>query len=229
MNKFTQTTPQVQPPTQPSYSDRSFLHDTKAGVIVPLWQSMVTGSLVGLLLSIVLSMFDMRIFTMLKWGCIVAIITTTVMWLGLQRRWWNLTKLEYFLGDIDHNGVIGETPPQKITITVNKVKENGHVEVMEHDFPVTDQQIARFFTTVKTSTRLGKGISRREWTPKNVNGFSEKEWSDFYKVLVHQRLVTVRNNECVLTSDGEEIADGWYARSQPDEADATPSPTDEDA
>jgi len=212
MNKFTQNTPQVQP-SQPSYSDRSFLHDTKAGVVVPLWQSVVTGGMVGTVLSIILSMLDVRFVVTLQWGAIITVVTTTIMWLGLQRRWWNLTKLEYFLGDLNNDGVIGE-PPKKVTITVNRVKENKHVEQMQYDFPVSDQQIARFFTTIKTSTRGGKSISRRQWTPKNVNGFSESEWDEFYKELVHQKLIMVRGNECVLTDTGEEIADGWYSRAQ---------------
>jgi hypothetical protein len=222
MNKFTQNTPQVQP-SQPSYSDRSFLHDTKAGVVVPLWQSVVTGGMVGMVLSIILSMLGVGFMVLLQWGVIVAVVTTTVMWLGLQRRWWNLTKLEYFLGDLNGDNIIGD-PPQKVTITVNRVKENKHVEQMQYNFPVSDTQIARFFTTVKTSTRGGKGISRRQWTPKNVNGFSESEWDEFYKELVHQRLVMIKGNECILSTDGEEIADGWHSRARED----VPSPTEED-
>jgi len=212
MNKFNQSTPQVQPPAPPSYSDRSFLHEIKAGVLVPLWQSAVTGAMLGTILSIILSLFDLRAMVIIKWGAIFGAITTTFMWIMLQRRWLNLTKLEQLLG-VELDGIPNE-PPKKVIITVNKVKENGHVEVMNHTFPVSDQQIARFFTTVKTSTRGGKGISRREWTPKRVNGFSEGEWDAFYKELVHQQLVTVRGSECILTNAGEEIADGWYMREQ---------------
>lgn len=209
MNKLTQTTPQVTP-TAPSYSDKSFLHDTKAGVLVPLWQSLVTGVMVGLVIGAVLTAFDVRFMVAIKWGALSALIVTAAMWLMLQRRWLNLTKLEQLLG-VELDGIPNE-PPKKVTITVNKVKENGHIEQMQHTFPVSDAQIARFFTTVKTSTRGGKSIARRQWTPKNVHGFSEGEWDEFYKELVHQALVTVKGNECILTPEGEEIADGWYAR-----------------
>jgi len=219
MNRFDQDAPQVQPP---SYADRMGLHTTDAGVKVPVEQSIVTGVLFASTLGAILLLLDVPLMTIFKWMGIVAVALATAHWIFLHVHWWNLTRLENFLG-IELDGIPNE-PPRKITIQVQKVKENGHVEVMSYDFPVTDQQIQRFFTTVKTSTRGGKGISRREWTPKNVNGFSEKEWSEFYKELVRQKLVEIRGNECVLNPDGEDIADGWYSRMQ----EADPPPPEED-
>jgi hypothetical protein len=210
MNKFTQETPQVQPP--PNYSDRMGLHTTDAGVKVPLEQSIVTGILFAFTLGAVLFLFDTPILSIFKTTGVTVLLVATVHWINLHRHWWKLTKLENFLG-VELDGIPSE-PPKKITITVNKVKENQHIEQMQYTFPVSDAQIARFFTAVKTSTRGGKGISRREWTPKNVNGFSEGEWDKFYKELVRQQLVTIRGNECVLTDAGEEIADSWYSRAQ---------------
>jgi hypothetical protein len=222
MNKFPQTTPQVQSPQRPSYSEQSFLYSWVAGVGLPLVQAVITGAFVAALVSFLLVKFGAS--GVVSWTLFIWLFVSGATWIWLHRNWLNGARIEKWLNvDINNDGVIGE-PPKKVTITVNRVKENKHVEQMQYDFPVSDQQIARFFTTVRTSTRGGKSISRRQWTPKNVNGFSESEWDEFYKELVHQRLVTIRGNECVLTTDGEEIADGWVARAQDD----VPSPTDEE-
>lgn len=219
MNKYQSTTDQPTPQSS-GYSDRQFLHTTGAGVKLPFLQALVTAFMVMIFIAAVIYVFDGIDY--FKPMIVSFAFTLVGTWIFLQRRWLWLTQLEKFLQmDLDDDGQIGE-PPKKITITVNRVKENGHVEVISHDFPVSDQQIQQFFTMVKTSTRGGKGISRRQWTPKNVHGFSEGEWDEFYKELVRQRLVMVKGNECVLTPEGEEIADGWYARAD------DPSPTDLD-
>lgn len=221
MNKFTQ--PQEVSQAPPSYSDRLGLHTTDAGVKVPLEQSVVTGLFFAFTIGMItLFFFDVPFMLTLKITGLTGLLVATVHWINLHRHWWTLTKLEEHLG-IELDGIPNE-PPRKITIQVNKVKENGHVEVMRHDLPATEQQIQRFFTTVKTSTRGGKGISRRLWTPKRVNGFSEGEWDAFYGELVKQGLVTVRGSECVLSPEGEEIADGWYNRAKD-----SPPPPEEDA
>lgn len=220
MNKFTQTEslPQVQ---HPSYSDRQFMHTLLAGVVLPLAQAAVTAAMV--MLSLVVIMYLLDAIDVFKFPVIAGVITLVGMWLFLQRRWLSITNLERVTGiDINRDGVVGE-PAKKVHIIVDKVKDDEHIEQMDHTFPVSEQQIELFFSTVKTSTRGGKSISRRKWTPKNINGFSEGEWDAFFAELVKQKLVTIKGNECVLTSDGEEIADGWYQRAN------IPSPTDEEA
>jgi hypothetical protein len=218
MNKFTQSTSQVQAPQPPpAYSDRQFLHTSSVGVSLPLAQATVTAGMVMLGTLAVLYLFDA--IDLFKLPIFLGIFTWIATWLYLQRRWLKLTELEKWFGDLNHDGYIGE-PPKKVTITVNRVKEDQHIEQMQHTFSVSDQQIQRFFTTVKTSTRGGRGISRRQWTPKNIHGFSEGEWDTFYSELIKQSLVTMRGTDCVLTKEGEEIADGWYSRARP------PSPTE---
>jgi len=220
MNKFSQTTPQVQPPQPPSYSDKSFLFSWIAGVGLPIMQAIITGTFIAALVSFMLFKFDAD--DVIGWTFFTWLLVSGATWIWLHKNWLNVSRLEEWLGvDLDNDKFIGE-PPQRVTITVNHVKENQHVEQMQHTFSVSDQQLQRFFTTVKTSTREGKGISRRQWTPKNVNGFSEGEWDAFYAELVKQRLVTIKGNECVLTEEGEEIADGWYSREQA----APPSPSE---
>jgi hypothetical protein len=223
MNKFTQNTPQVQPVQPPSYSEQSFLYSWVAAVGLPLVQATITGAFIAALVSFILVKLGAN--DVIGWTLFTWLLISSVAWIWLHRNWLNGARIEKWLNrDLNADGVIGE-PPRRMTITVNRVKENEHVEQMQHAFPVSDQQIARFFTTVKTSTRGGKGISRRQWTPKNVNGFSESEWDEFYKELVHQQLVTIKGNECILSTDGEEIADGWYSRAQED---ATPPPNEDE-
>jgi ABC-type glycerol-3-phosphate transport system permease component len=48
MNRFTQSTPQVQLPQPSSYAEKSFLHTTGAAVVVPFWQSVIISIAIGL-------------------------------------------------------------------------------------------------------------------------------------------------------------------------------------
>lgn len=205
MNKYKSELPTQQPPS--SYADRMGLHTTDAGVKVPLEQSIVTGVLFAFTLGAVLLLLDVPLMSIFKWMGLTAIVTATAHWIGLHRHWWKLTTLEHIFGDLNNDGVIG--PPQNITVTVNKIDKDQHLQQSKYNFStVTEDQIFLFCTKTR---RMGKPISRREWTPKKANGFSDDEWRPFWKELVAQGLIEISGDEYILSEEGEYWTDGVIA------------------
>ena len=214
MNKFQQSTPQAQsvPPPAPSYAEKSFLHTPGAAVVVPFWQSVAISVAVGLVALILSFRFGSYWSDALMNALTVTAITFLVSLLFLLRHWFFLTVERTF--DIDIPGV-GEEPqtPKGVTVTVNKVKGNGHLEQKKYNFSAaTEEQVYLFCTKTR---RMGKSISRREWTPKKTNGFSDDEWRTFWGELVKQTLITMDGGEYVLTEDGEDWADGVITTGDP--------------
>lgn len=211
MNKFDQTTPQVQPQT-PGYADRSFLHSWVAGAGLPLVISIITGFMAMLLTAAFIYVFDGSEYV--KPMIAVGIFTTFTMWVLLLRRWMNLTALEKLTG-LELDGIPNPEPAPEVVIRHDRITKDKAFRSNRYVFPVTDAQLARFFTLTLNGT---KRISRREWTPKKTNGFSDQEYRDTFNKLVSYGLLEPVGDGYWYTEEGEEVARGYIDQTVPSPA-----------
>jgi hypothetical protein len=211
MNRFTQSTPQVQLPPPSSYAEKSFLHTTGAAVVVPFWQSVIFSIAVGF----VAFVFFLRFGSILTDAALntvtVMAVTFLLSFVYLLRHWFALTIEKTF--DIDIPG-LGMEPekPAPIHYTVNTFNKEGHMTGQsQYTFTsVTDEQIHTFCHKTR---KMGFPISRRKWEETGI--ISGDAYRAFYGELVKQGLVGVQQGRNALTEAGENWADGVIADDDP--------------
>jgi hypothetical protein len=199
MNKFTQSTSQVQAPQPPpAYSDRQFLHTSSVGVSLPLAQATVTAGMVMLGTLAVLYLFDA--IDLFKLPIFLGIFTWIATWLYLQRRWLKLTSLEQILQvDINGDGRIGEKPkPAETVIRLDESKENGHYQSFTYRLKISESDLIMLADGLINRNRP---LSRREWTPK-AKGFSDDEYRDLQSDLLKFGLAEQQGAGFGLTRPG---------------------------
>ena len=171
MNKYTQSTPQVQPPPPPSYSDRQFLHTYAAGAFLPLVQASITAVLVMLGTAVLLYVFN--VLEWIKPALILGVFTWVTTWLYLQRRWINLTQLETFLNmDLNRDNVIGEAPKaEQFVIRLDEITPDRHYRSRTMVSEISKEKL----TIVARGLLNGIPFTERRWTgdgkPLSVNEF----------------------------------------------------------
>ena len=213
MNKYSQTTPQVQPPQPPAYSDRQFLHTYIAGAMLPLVQASITAAMVMLGAIALLTYFGA--IELVKPAFVVGVLTWVVTWLYLQRRWLNLTALERALNwDINGDGRIGREPKPETVIRIDKINAHRSFEQRRYTFSISDEQLLEFARGMVE----GKPISRRRWAGPD-NTFSDGEYRKFQSELIKWQLIESGNNGFILTEDGEDFFASYVEQHSP------PSPT----
>ena len=211
MDKFTQITSSPrEPPMQPAYSDRQFLHTYLAGAMLPLVQATITAVMVMLVTVALLYSFDA--IDLVKPAVVLGLLSWIGTWLYLQRRWLSLTSLERALRiDIDGDGRIGKPEPKPETVVrVDRITQDRHFQQSRYTFSISDEQLLEFARGMVT----GKPISRRRWAGPDKT-FSDGEYRTFQSELIKWQLIESGGNGFVLTEEGEEFFESYVEQHGP--------------
>lgn len=212
MNKFTQTTPQVQLPPAPSYAEKSFLHTTGAAVVVPFWQALIISLAVGVVAFILFMRFDFYL-TDAAWNALtITVIVFLLTFIFLLRHWFALTIEKAFDIDIPGLGMEpAEEAPKTTEVWVKKVNPGGHYQADLRTFHVSDDKLLLFARGMVN----GLPISRRKWVGpgKFTDGEYRQFQSDNIKMGYWESAGEGSNAGFVLTAEGEDFYYG-YAGSQ---------------
>lgn len=160
MNKrFEQSTPQLQPPPAPAYSDRQFLHTFIAGALLPLVQSTITAIMAGV--ATLLILYLMNAIDYIKPILVVSGVTWFGSWIYLERRWLTLTTERVLQVDLTGDGEIGEPEPPSITrIQIDELTGQGHIRQSQFfDLPVSEEKLK----PLSRGILAGRPFSEREW------------------------------------------------------------------
>ncbi len=172
MRKFDLTTPPVSQVQQPSYSDRQFLHTFTAAALLPLVQATITAIVACVAAGTLLYLFNAIDYV--KPIVVVGAFTFFVTWLFLQRRWLNLTNLEWMLKlDLNNNGRIDEPQQASIRVQVDELTKQGHIHQSQmFELPCTEKQLNAVAVGILEHR---KTLAEKEWTgsgkPFSINEF----------------------------------------------------------
>jgi uncharacterized membrane protein YhaH (DUF805 family) len=214
MNKFNQTTPQVQVPPPPSYAEKSFLHTVPAAVVVPALQSLVISVAIGAV-SFMLQVRFGAILSDAAWNSVIGTgIMFVLVFVFSLRHWFALTIERAF--DIDIPGLGEDRRPVETVIKVNKVTPDRHWQQTRYDFAVEPELLLRFFIQTLSGR---KKISRRSWTaPKMQDGFSQGDWKKFQDQLIKWQWVENSGAGLDYTDDGWDQAFEYVRATSPSDA-----------
>lgn len=216
VNKFTQTTPQVQLPPQPSYAEKSFLHTVGAAVVVPFWQSVIIAFGVGIASFVLFWRFGAYLSDAMINALTVTVFTFLGVFIYLMRHWFALT-IERKL-NIDIPG-LGDEPekPKTSEIWVKKINSGGSYQADLRTFHISEDKLLMFAQGMAN----GLPTSRRYWIK---HGFSDGEYrqfqSDNIKFGYFEQAGEGSNAGFILTPEGEDFYYG-YAGAQ------SPTPTED--
>jgi len=144
--------------------EQAYLHTEKAGAVVPLFQAVITGGLIGLIALVIViwqRVQDGLIYALLIW-----LIVTALTWLILQKHWFTLTTIERLTGfDLDGDGYTGEPyqvqapPAHTVRVDLRTTTTDGHYQARRADLPIDEA------TMIELATGLlaGKPLTEREW------------------------------------------------------------------
>jgi uncharacterized membrane protein YhaH (DUF805 family) len=211
MNRFTQSTPQVQLPQPSSYAEKSFLHTTGAAVVVPFWQSVIISIAIGLVVFVLSLRFGSILIDAAMNAATVTVVMFVLSFVYLLRHWFALTIEKALNIDIPGLGMEPEKPAP-IHYTVNTFNREGHMTGQsQYTFKsVTEEQISAFCHKTR---KMGFPISRRKWEETGI--IPGDTYRTFYGELVKQGLVGVQQGRNALTEAGENWADGVIAEDDP--------------
>jgi hypothetical protein len=169
----TDTQSQKVVPLTPPVEDRSYLHTTGAGVVVPFLQALVTGFLffagawlIGWLV------FD--VVDPIKPAALLTVPAVLFVWLWRLKQWGSLAAhIEQLTGlDLNNDGVIGKPDVVRLKWSnLNDGKNGPSYEAREADFPVDREQLV----ALAEGLMEGKSFSENVWTgpdkPFSINEF----------------------------------------------------------
>lgn len=214
MNKFTQSTPQVQLPPQ-SYAEKSFLHTTGAAVVVPFWQSVIISIAIGLVAFVLFLRFGSYLSDAAMNALTVMAIMFLVSFVYLLRHWFALTIEKAF--DIDIPG-LGDEPvkTKPAEVWVKKINAGGSYQADLRTFSISEEKLLTFAQGMVN----GLPISRRYWMK---HGFSDGEYrsfqSDNIKFGYWEAAGEGSNAGFALTDEGQEFYYGYAGISPTPEED----------
>jgi len=188
MNNFKAVEP-VAPPPAPSngYGERQFLHTLLAGVGLPLAQAFTTGGIV-FLVGLVLA-FNFNALDPWRWPLTLGALTTAGMWVVLQRRWLNLTRLERFLG-MELDGIPNEPPVKRepTVIRIDHVREGGRYQSDRVTLPADESQLR----ALAEGFAAGRPFSEREWAGAG-KPFASQEFRELRAAMLRAGLIQYKN------------------------------------
>lgn len=173
------------------YGDKKFLHTYIAGALLPLLQAVITGFVMMALTVTLLWLWD--VVDILKPAITVGVVAAVVMWVVLQARWLNLTRLEHMLGvDLNRDGMIGgERELKTIRVQLDKVTERGHMQQWKQfDLPISHDQLIK----LATGTLQGIPFSERKWTGPG-QPFSSQQFRQLRSEAIKRELLVPVSGE----------------------------------
>ena len=171
-------------------SAQAYLHTPGAGVVVPLFQAVVSGFLVALVVLVGLAIA--RVEAPWQWAGLAWMLVMAVMWFSRLRHWWRLTDLEQMTGiDINQDGVIGE-PAREVEDTVilnmRSVTSDGRDETTRVRTGLTRQQLQ---TIAMRVLHEGKSWAEDDWLKNKGKGgpYGDTEWSNIRGQLLQAGII----------------------------------------
>lgn len=204
MNKFgQQAQPVINVPSQ--HGERQYLHNSEAGVKVPLAQTVVTALIVAVVVEIFMLLFD--VLDGWKWAAGAGSLSLLGTWLIIYRHWFDLTRIENWTGlDINGDGEIGEPETRVVRIQMQRIEQNGHINVTRtFDLPIDEDELV----TLAQGLIQGAPFSEREWAGKG-NLLSSARFRDLRAAMIKRGLLEMVNDKDPrqgyrLTADGEAV------------------------
>ncbi|MBI5933289.1 MAG: hypothetical protein HY867_06240 [Chloroflexi bacterium] len=200
------------PIVQPIRDDRQFLHTRTAGFEVPLFQSLATAVIVGLVTLAIALVFDW--LDPLKPTVTMAGLSLAGWWLYSLKRWTRLTgpdPVQVQMRSVDHDG--NPATPKIVRVQIDKVTENGHVkQTRMFDLPATEDQLSAL---AEGLLKQNRSFSEREWTGAG-RPFSVDEFRKLRAEFIRRELVALKSEKdarqgYTLTDDGKAVLEQFLS------------------
>jgi len=208
MSAFERTQVSQDKQPAPTYSDPQFLYTKSAGIVMPLLQAFIPGTLLAFAVLILSVVFGWRG----AWKAALAIfgVMPFFIWVFLQWRWLVLTAEKVFQHDFDGGG-IGTSPanakaePRLVKVQVNHVREGGHLQVDLINLPCTESQLEKLAGGLLNGVPFTEGAWCGSGKP-----FSVAEFRLLRTVMLNRGLITPRSEKdqrqgYELTEDGKAV------------------------
>ncbi|SRR6266498_2516572 len=190
MNKYQQQVPIVHDePRSPGYGEKQFLHTVGAGAWLPLLQAFITGVIL-----FVLAAAFCYVFNVWDWfapSLIIGAVAMVAMWLVLQFRWLDLTKLERVMGaDLNGDGRVGPVQTRRsVHVQIDHIKGPGHLESGKmFDLPISEEQLLE----LARGTLAGIPFAEKKWCGAGLP-FSLNEFRWLRAELIKRELLQMAN------------------------------------
>lgn len=173
-------------------------------VTIPMYQSLISGLLAGVLVAILLYAVGVKAKWILIGFLLTWVAVTSIVWWVRLRDWnsliWNM---EQQMGiDLTGDNVIG--PPMVIKAEISR---NGGATKTYAELSGT--HLLDFLAAILA----GESISEARWTPAK-NGFSKSEYWTTISALIRAGVLRWKNDQAhdqgvILTDEGPEIISQW--------------------
>ncbi len=175
-----------------SLNESDYLHSVRAGLVVPLLQSVTIGLLVTIIASVILEYND--IVDWFRWSGLMGLVTVLLFFLNGLRLWRHLVRLveRELQVDLTPNDGVG-VPPKTIRVDVmSGTKEYPRGDRIDLPYP---DRLPRFAAGVLG----GMPMTRKVWVSSNSRDklFSEPEMANLIGKLLEYgiiRLINERDN-----------------------------------
>jgi hypothetical protein len=179
---------------------QEYLHTPRAGTIVPILQSIISGLLVGIPVWVMAAWAG--IMDAWMFGAVTFFLVTGGAWALLLRHWYSLTSLEQMTGlDLNRDGKIGAGKPQVHEVRIRMSGEkDGHFRETISNLPASPEQMQK----------LAEGILGNPPVPFTVRQWcgDKKPFSDSQFVELRTALLKARtfDNEPLLVASSDKGA-----------------------
>lgn len=190
--KFEQTTPQVNLPTTPSYSEKSFLHTLGAAVVVPFWQSVIVAFSFSLATFVLDGRFFHTFITDAFWnGATIFVIVFPLTFIFLMRNWLALIIEKTFNIDIPGMGEEEPKEPHVTRIQIDELTSQGHIRQAKMiNLPISESKLQ----TLAAGLMSGRPFSEREWAGSGKL-MSSSEFRELRQEMIRRGLLEQANSK----------------------------------
>jgi hypothetical protein len=196
--------------TPPPATDREYLYSITVAAWLPLIQSTITASVIGISGYVIARLFDVQEAD--KIAGLIGAMVWSVSWIALHRRWMDVStiqRIEQLTGwDLNGDGSIGTQDQREPSETIRVVIDNhqdGQHTTQQFDLPVAPGQ----FAFLAQGLLAGIPYSEREWTGAG-KPFSINEFRDLRAEMIRRGLITLASEKdarqgYVLTRPGRAV------------------------
>jgi len=171
-----------------SLNESDYLHSLRAGLVVPLLQSVTIGMLVTIIASLILEYNG--ISDWFRWAALVGLSTILAFFLNGLRLWRYLVQLveRELHVDIDRDGQIGQPEPRILKVQVDE-KHGAFTESNTVEF-VDDPRLEM----LAAGLMAGRKFTEEEWVGRQADGkFSGDEFRELRGKMLKYRWIKLRN------------------------------------
>ena len=179
----------------------------EADVLVPVWQSVVTGAIMSILMAAGLASAGADTVDAIEVSVVSGMVVAAAAWLYLlrdtRRTLWHIE--EFLRADIDGDGVVGQPAPETVRVEVASTNTEGYQALVYADLPGTLSQLRTFACGVLS----GRGLAEAAWIGRN-GIYSRGQYAQLREELLRRGWVEWRNVNAPaqgldLTESGEAV------------------------